>query len=171
MVAQDKTAVKKAVSAVRKATDRPLIVKLAPNVTDIGRMAGICEEAGADAVAVVNTYQGVAIDAEKMEPYFRRVVGGLSGPAIKPLALKAVRDVFKKVKIPVVGIGGIMNGIDVAEFLLCGAAAVEIGTATLRDPFSHGRILCEFKEYLERHGIKRARDLTGKLKEREQRPF
>lgn len=166
LVAQDKEAVKKVVRAVRKVSSKPLIVKLSPNVTDLGEIAKVCEASGADAVAVVNTYQGVAVDAEKMESYFSRVIGGLSGPAIKPLALKAVRDVYKAVKIPIVGIGGIMSGIDAAEFMLCGAGAVEVGTASLRDPFSHNRILGEFEEYLLRHGIKKARSLTGKLKEK-----
>lgn len=166
LTAQDKNAVQKAVKAVKKATDRPIIVKLSPNVTSIGDIARAAEKAGADAVAVVNTYQAVAVDAEKMAPYFSRVVGGLSGPAIKPLALKAVRDVYKAVKIPVIGIGGIMNGIDVAEFMLCGASAVEVGTATLRDPFAYNKILNEFLDYLKRHGIKKARSLTGKLKEK-----
>ena len=163
LVAQDKSAVKKAVKEVKKATKRPVIVKLSPNVTDIGEIAKAAEGSGADAVAVVNTYQGIAVDAEKMAPYFARVVGGLSGPAIKPLALKAVRDVFRAVKIPVVGIGGIMRGEDVAEFMLCGASAVEVGTATLRDPSIHGTILLEFIEYLKRHKIKRACDITGKI--------
>ncbi len=163
LVAQDKSAVKKAVKEVKKATKRPVIVKLSPNVTDIGEIAKAAEGSGADAVAVVNTYQGIAVDAEKMAPYFARVVGGLSGPAIKPLALKAVRDVFRAVKIPVVGIGGIMRGEDVAEFMLCGASAVEVGTATLRDPSIHGTILSEFIEYLKRHKIKRACDITGKI--------
>lgn len=163
LVAQDKTAVKKAVRTVKKATKRPVIVKLSPNVTDIGEIAKAAEASGADAVAVVNTYQGIAVDSERMEPYFARVIGGLSGPAIKPLALKAVRDVFRAVKIPVVGIGGIMSGNDVADFFLCGASAVEIGTANLRDPSIHGKILGEFKEYLKRHKIKKVSDLTGKI--------
>jgi dihydroorotate dehydrogenase (NAD+) catalytic subunit len=166
LAAQDKKTVDKIVKEVKKATKRPLIAKLSPNVTDLGEIARVAEGAGADAIAVVNTYQGVSVDAEKMAPYFSRVVGGLSGPAIKPLALKAVRDVHKAVKIPVVGMGGIMNGIDVAEFMLCGAAAVEIGTATLRDPFSHARILKEFESYLKRHNVSKARNLTGKLKEK-----
>lgn len=166
LVAQDKSAAAKTVKAVKKAIRRPLIVKLSPNVTDIGEIAKACEDAGADAVAAVNTFQGLAVDAEKMEAYFARVVGGLSGPAIKPLALKAVRDVYQAVKIPVIGIGGIMTGSDAAEFLLCGASAVEIGTATLRDPFAHDKIFDEFKEYLRKHKITKARSLTGKLKER-----
>jgi dihydroorotate dehydrogenase (NAD+) catalytic subunit len=163
LIAQDEKAVKKAVKDVKKTTSRPVIVKLSPNVTDIGGIAKAAEEAGADAVAVVNTYQGIAVDAESMAPYFSRIVGGLSGPAIKPLALKAVRDVFRAVKIPVVGIGGIMTGIDVAEFMLCGASAVEVGTANLRDPASQGRILTEFCEYLKKHKIKKASELVGKI--------
>jgi dihydroorotate dehydrogenase (NAD+) catalytic subunit len=166
LISQDKASAAKTVKAVKKAITRPLIVKLSPNVTDIGEIAKACEDAGADAIAAVNTFQGVAVDAEKMEAYFTRVAGGLSGPAIKPLALKAVRDVYKAVKIPVIGIGGIMTGVDVAEFLLCGASAVQIGTATLRDPFAYDSIFDEFKEYLGTHKIKKAKSLTGKLKER-----
>ncbi|HPN72912.1 MAG TPA: dihydroorotate dehydrogenase [Candidatus Omnitrophota bacterium] len=163
LLAQDAKAVAKTVKEARKATRRPIIVKLSPNVTDIGEIAVAAETAGADAIAAVNTYQGIVVDAERQRPYFNRVVGGLSGPAIKPLALKAVRDVYKAVKIPVVGIGGIMNGTDVAEFMLAGASAVQVGTASLRDPSAHGRILDEFLEYLGRHGVKRSRDLVGKI--------
>ncbi len=162
LVAQDKRAVEKVLRAVKAVTRVPLIAKLTPNVTDIGEIAVRAESSGADAVAVANTFQGVAVDAETMKPYFKRVVAGLSGPAIKPLALKAVMDAYRQVKVPVVGIGGIMTGIDAAEFMLCGAAAVEVGTATLRDPCSCSRVLEELQEYLKTKGVKKARELTGR---------
>ena len=163
LVAQDATATERAVAAVRKRVKRTLIAKLSPHVTDIGEIAKAAEAGGADAVALVNTYPGLAVDAEAMKPVLGNIVGGLSGPAIKPLALKAVRDAHREVNIPIVGIGGIMKGTDVAEFMLCGASAVEVGTANLADPAAHNRILKEFEEYLERKNIKKARDLVGKI--------
>ena len=107
----------------------------------------------------------MAVDAETMKPALGNVTGGLSGPAIKPMALKAVRDVYNSVKIPVIGMGGIMNGTDVAEFMLCGAKAVQIGTANLVDPARYDGILEEFKAYLKRKNIKKPSGLVGKLKE------
>ena len=106
----------------------------------------------------------MAIDAERMRPVLGNVTGGLSGPAIKPMALKAVHDVYKSVKIPVIGMGGIMTGLDAAEFMIAGASCVQIGTANLADPTSYKHILKEFKTYLEKKRIKKARDLTGRLK-------
>ncbi|MBD3426930.1 MAG: dihydroorotate dehydrogenase [Candidatus Omnitrophica bacterium] len=167
LIAQDARTSSAVIKAVRKRTGCPLIAKLTPNVTDITEIAKAVEEAGADAVALVNTYMGMSVDAETMRPVLGNMTGGLSGPAIKPLALKAVRDTYKKVRIPVIGIGGIMTGTDVAEFMLAGASAVQLGTSNLIDPSSYIRVLGEFEMYLQRHEITRASDLTGKLRERQ----
>ena len=164
LFAQDADATKRIVSSVKKKTKHPLIVKLTPNVTDIVPVAKAAEAGGADAVSLVNTYSGMAVDAETMKPLLGNVVGGLSGPAIKPLALKAVWDVYHGVTIPIVGIGGIMTGADAAEFMLCGASAVQAGTVNFVDPDAQKRILKEFKAYLRSQGIKRASELVGKLK-------
>jgi len=164
LFAQDPGITKEIVSAVRERTECALIVKLTPNVTDIAEAAKAAEAGGADAVSAVNTYLGMAVNAETMKPVLGNVVGGLSGPAIKPMALKAVRDVYNSVNIPVIGVGGIMTGVDVAEFMLCGASAVQVGTANLADPAAYDRVLEEFTEYLKRKKIEKAGSLTGKLK-------
>lgn len=163
LIAQDPRLTEEIVRTVKKETARPVIAKLTPNVTDIAEIAGAAEAGGADAVSLVNTYMGIAVDAYSMKPILGNCVGGLSGPAIKPLALKAVWDVYKKVKIPIIGIGGIMTGLDAAEFMLAGASAVEVGTANFTDPAICARILKEFKEYLNIKNIKSARELVGKL--------
>jgi dihydroorotate dehydrogenase (NAD+) catalytic subunit len=164
LFAQDADATKRIVSAVKKKTKRPLIVKLTPDVTDIVLIAKTAEASGADAVSLVNTYSGMAVDAETMKPLLGNVTGGLSGPAIKPLALKAVWDVYRGVTIPIVGIGGIMTGADAAEFMLCGASAVQVGTANFVDPDAQKRILKELKAYLKNKDMKRASELVGRLK-------
>lgn len=164
LIAQDAAATEEIVSLVRTRTKCALIAKLTPNVTDITAIAKAAEAGGADAVALINTYFGMAVDADTMKPLLGNVAGGLSGPAIKPMALKAVWDVSGAVKIPVVGMGGIMTGRDVAEFMLCGASAVEVGTASLVDPPACGRILEEFTEYLHKKNMKSARELVRKLK-------
>lgn len=164
LIAQDADQVNKIVSALKKKTKLPLITKLTPNVTDIVPIAKAAEDGGTDAVSLVNTYLGMAVDAENMKPVLGNVVGGLSGPAIKPMALKAVWDVYNNVKVPIIGIGGITRGTDVAEFMLCGATCVQVGTANLADPSAYTRISKEFKEYLKRKKIKKAADLIGKLK-------
>ena len=163
LIAQDAKATAALIKKVRKNTKQNIIAKLTPNVTDIATIAKAAEDSGADAVALVNTYLGMAVDAETQKPILGNIVGGLSGPAIKPMALKAVRDVYKKVKIPVIGIGGIMTGTCVAEFMLCGASAVQVGTANFTDPKIYEKILKEFKEYLKRKKIKAAKDLVGEL--------
>jgi dihydroorotate dehydrogenase (NAD+) catalytic subunit len=163
LIAQDPLATERTVKAVRKKVKCAVIAKLTPNVTDIAEIAEAAENGGADAVSLVNTYFAMAVDPFSMKPLLGNVTGGLSGPAIKPMALKAVWDVYNRVKVPVIGMGGIMNGLDVAEFMVSGASAVQIGTANLADPDSYKRILEEFKAYLKKRG-KDAKTVVGKLK-------
>ncbi|MFH1797980.1 MAG: dihydroorotate dehydrogenase [Candidatus Omnitrophota bacterium] len=163
LISQDPESAKKIVSSVRKRTKAALIAKLSPNVTDISLIAKAVEDAGIDAVSLVNTYSAMAVEAETMKPVLGNITGGLSGPAIKPMALKAVWDVYNRVDVPVIGIGGIMTGLDAVEFMLCGAAAVQIGTANFADPDAYGRILKEFKDYLKKKKIKKAASITGRL--------
>ncbi|MCF6357541.1 MAG: dihydroorotate dehydrogenase [Draconibacterium sp.] len=148
---------------VRKAYDKTLIVKLSPNVTDITDIAKAVEGQGADSVSLVNTFLGMAIDAEKRIPLLSTITGGLSGPAIKPIALRMVWQVYNAVKIPVIGIGGIMNATDAIEFMLAGATAIQVGTAIFKDPFAPVKIIEGINDYLERHNIQRVSDLTGAL--------
>ena len=136
------------VRAVRKETDKPLIVKLTPNVTDITEIAQAVEDAGADAVSLINTLLGMAVDLKKRRAVLARTVGGFSGPAVKPVALRMVWQTAQKVKIPVIGIGGINSGTDVVEFLAAGASAVGIGTAALMDPCAMVRIKSELIDYM-----------------------
>lgn len=148
---------------VRKAYSKTLIVKLSPNVTDISEIAKAVEGQGADSVSLVNTFLGMAIDSEKRIPLLSTVTGGLSGPAIKPLALRMVWQVANAVKIPVIGMGGIMNTADAIEFLLAGASAVQIGTALFKDPFIPLQIIKGIQDYLERHNLLSVRELIGGL--------
>jgi dihydroorotate dehydrogenase (NAD+) catalytic subunit len=164
LLAQDIEAVKQIVLAVKQQTNIPIIAKLTPNVTDIAAVAQAAEQGGADAVSLVNTFFGMAVDAETKKSLLGNIVGGLSGPAIKPLALRAVFEVYKNISIPIIGIGGIMTGIDVAEIMLCGASAVQIGTANLVDPDAYPKILQDFKDYLNQHNIDQLAELIGKLK-------
>jgi dihydroorotate dehydrogenase (NAD+) catalytic subunit len=148
---------------VRRATERPLIIKLSPNVTSIAQMAHIAEEAGANALSVANTFLGLAIDAETRRPRLQNVTGGLSGPAIKPLALRLVLESSRAVRIPVIGIGGITNAEDVIEFLLAGATAVQVGTASYADPRATENIVKDLRSWCLRHRVARPSDLTGAL--------
>ncbi len=152
------------VSAVRKAYKKTLIVKLSPNVTNIAEIALAAEAAGADSVSLINTLMGMAIDAEKMKPVLSTVTGGLSGPCVKPVALRMVWQVAKAVKIPVVGLGGIMNATDAVEFFLAGASAIEIGTANFIDPAISVKVVEGINDYLERHGCKSVKEIIGALK-------
>lgn len=152
------------VSAVRKAYKKTLIVKLSPNVTSIADIAMAAEAAGADSVSLINTLMGMAIDAEKMRPVLSTVTGGLSGPCVKPVALRMVWQVAKAVKIPVVGLGGIMNATDAVEFFLAGASAIEIGTANFIDPTVSLKVVEGINDYLERHGCKSVKEIIGALK-------
>ena len=151
------------VSAVRKAYDKVLIVKLTPNVTDITEIARAVEDAGADSVSLINTLMGMAIDAERRRPMLSTVTGGLSGPCVKPVALRMVWQVAHAVKIPVVGLGGIMNATDAVEFLLAGASAVEVGTANFVNPAATQDIIDGLDSYLDRHGFKSVNDIIGAL--------
>lgn len=151
------------VSAVKAVATRPVLVKLSPNVTSIPAIARAAEEAGADALSLVNTFLALAIDAESRRPRLGNGMGGLSGPAIKPVALRMVWEAFRAVKIPVVGLGGIATGLDAAEFMIAGATAVQVGTASFWDPGAPQRIAKELDAWLRKHRIASAAELTGTL--------
>ena len=149
------------VSAVRKVTRLPVIPKLTPNVTDVSSFARAAEDAGADAVSLVNTFLAMVIDVESRRPKISNVVGGLSGPAIRPIAVRMVWESFKAIKIPIIGMGGIAEAADAVEFMLAGSTAVQVGTANFADPFVWSKILDGLRDYLQRHRIDRAADLIG----------
>jgi dihydroorotate dehydrogenase (NAD+) catalytic subunit len=149
------------VTAVRKATKLPLIVKLSPNVTDIGLMARVAEDAGADAVSLINTLTGMTIDIQTRRPKLANITGGLSGPAVKPVAVRMVWEVYRSVKIPVIGMGGIMSGEDAVEFMLAGATAVAVGTANFINPRATLEILSGIESYMKEKKVADVRDLTG----------
>ena len=151
------------VKAVREVYKKTLIVKLSPNVTDITEIARAVEGAGADSVSLINTLLGMAIDAEKRRPILSTVTGGMSGAAVKPIALRMVYQVSKAVKIPVIGLGGIMNWKDAVEFLLAGASAIQIGTANFIDPAITVKVADGINEYLDRHGFTSVKDIIGGL--------
>lgn len=148
-------------SAVRKAYDGTMIVKLTPNVTDITEIARAVEATGADAVSLTNTFLGMAIDVEKRKPMLSTITGGLSGPCIRPIAVRMVWQVANAVKVPVVGLGGIASGRDAIEFLLAGATAVQIGTANFVDPQVTVKAIDYIEDYLKRHQIASVRELIG----------
>ncbi|OFW41716.1 MAG: dihydroorotate dehydrogenase B catalytic subunit [Acidobacteria bacterium RIFCSPLOWO2_12_FULL_67_14b] len=149
------------VSAVRKATHLPVIPKLTPNVTDVASFARASEDAGADAVSLVNTFLAMAIDVETRRPTISNVMGGLSGPAIRPIAVRMVWECYQLVKIPIIGMGGITNARDAIEFMLAGATAVQIGTQNFVDPFVWGKVLAGIEDYMTRHKVERLSDLIG----------
>jgi dihydroorotate dehydrogenase (NAD+) catalytic subunit len=151
------------VKAVREVYKKTLIVKLSPNVTDITEIARAAEASGADSVSLINTLLGMAIDAEKRRPLLSTVTGGMSGAAVKPIALRMVWQTAKAVKIPVVGLGGIMNWKDAVEFLLAGATAIEIGTANFIDPTVTVKVVEGINDYLDRHGFKSVNEIIGAL--------
>jgi len=151
------------VSAVKKVTPLPIIPKLTPNVTDVASFARAAEDAGADAVSLVNTFLGMAIDIETRRPKLSNIVGGLSGPAIRPIAVRMVYECHRAVKIPVIGMGGIASAADALEFVIAGAAAVQVGTANFVDPFIWTKLLDGIGDYLERHAVARVADLTGTI--------
>ena len=148
--------------AVRNAYSKPMIVKLSPNVTDIASIAKAVEAEGADAVSLTNTFLGMAIDVEKQAPILSTITGGLSGPCIRPIAVRMVWQVAKAVQIPVIGLGGIMNGRDALEFMLAGATAVEVGTANFINPAVTVEIVDYINDYCQRHGIDDINTIIGK---------
>jgi len=151
------------VRTVRRYSPRPLIVKLSPNVTSIGQMAHIAQEAGADAISLVNTFVAMSIDVKTRKPRIANVTAGLSGPAIKPIAVRMVYEASKSVQIPVIGMGGISTAADVVEFMLAGATAVQIGTANYWDPRASEKIVGELMRWCGEHEIQRVAELTGAM--------
>jgi dihydroorotate dehydrogenase (NAD+) catalytic subunit len=151
------------VRLVRESTIKPVIVKLSPNVTDIVEMAHACAEAGTDALSLINTLTGMAVDLQKRRPVLANVTGGLSGPAIKPVALRMVWQVAKAVQLPIIGIGGIMSATDALEFMVAGATAVQVGTANFLDPAAAQTIALDMERYLTGNSIASVRDMIGSL--------
>jgi dihydroorotate dehydrogenase (NAD+) catalytic subunit len=163
IIATDLRATSLVIGAVRANTRLPLWVKLSPNVTDISEFARAAQDAGADAISLINTFVGMAVDAETRRPMLANVTGGLSGPAIKPIALHMVHRAARAVRIPVIGVGGIRSGRDAVEFLLCGARAVQVGTATFYNPRAPVLVVDELTDYLVRHNIRDVNELVGAL--------
>ncbi|MSO48486.1 MAG: dihydroorotate dehydrogenase [Acidobacteria bacterium] len=151
------------VSAVRKVTSLPLVPKLTPNVTDPASFARASEDAGADAISLVNTFLAMAIDVETRKPKLTNVMGGLSGPAIRPIAVRMVWECRQAVKLPIIGMGGIANATDALEFIIAGADAVQVGTANFVYPTLWTEMIDSINNYLDRHGIARVADLVGKM--------
>jgi dihydroorotate dehydrogenase (NAD+) catalytic subunit len=151
------------VSAIRKVTSLPVIPKLTPNVTDPSSFARAAEEAGADAISLVNTFLAMAIDVETRRPKLSNVMGGLSGPAIRPIAVRMVWECRQAVKLPIIGMGGIQTTSDALEFIIAGAAAVQVGTANIVDPFIWPTLISGLTDYMRRHQIARVSDLVGRL--------
>ncbi len=165
--AHDPNATREVVAAVVGETSLPVFVKLSPNVTDLAEIARAAVDAGADGLTLVNTVMGLVIDAETRRPVLGGGGGGLSGPAIKPIAVRAVHTVTRALPgVPVIGTGGVQSGVDAVEMLLAGASAVAVGTANFRDPRAPYRVLDELCDWCARHDVARVRDLTGALEER-----
>jgi len=158
---QDPAVLARLTRAVRRATSLPLLVKLSPNVTDIAEMARVCEGEGADGIAAINTLKALVVDVETRRPSLSNGLGGLSGPAIRPVALRMVWQCAQAVEIPVCGIGGICTAEDAIQFLLCGAAAVQVGTANFLNPMASVEVAEGIGEYCARHGVERVSDLVG----------
>ncbi len=151
------------VSSIRKVTKLPVIPKLTPNVTDVASFARAAEEAGADAISLVNTFLAMAIDVETRRPKLSNVLGGLSGPAIRPIAIRMVWECYQAVKLPILGMGGIATVEDALEFIIAGSTAVQVGTMNFVDPFIWTKLLAGIESYLERHTIARIQDLVGRV--------
>jgi dihydroorotate dehydrogenase (NAD+) catalytic subunit len=151
------------VSAVKKVTHLPVIPKLTPNVTDVASIAKAAEDAGADAVSLVNTFLAMAIDVETRRPKLSNIVGGLSGPAIRPIAVRMVYECRRAVKIPVIGMGGIATAEDALEFIIAGATAVQVGTANFVDPFIWSKLTAGIEKYMQRHNVRRVAELVGSI--------
>lgn len=160
----DPKAAREVVELVRNSTSKPLIVKLSPNVTDIVAMAKACVDAGADALSLINTLTGMAIDLAQRRPILANITGGLSGPAIKPVALRMVWQVAHSVSVPIIGIGGIMSATDALEFILAGATAIQVGTANFLDPSAAQTIAADMETYLAENDISDIHELIGALK-------
>jgi len=163
LTAQDEKAVHEVIKMVRSLTSLTLIAKLSPCVTDITKIARAAEAAGADAVSLINTYSAMAVDIDTKKPLVGNITGGLSGPAIKPMALKMVWDTYNKVKLPIVGIGGIADYKDAIEFILCGASAIQIGTATFVNPRTPADVISGIKRYMAENKINNVNNLVGGL--------
>ena len=161
---QDPAVLAALVRAVRGATGAPLLVKLSPNVTDIGEMARVCEGEGADGLSLINAVQALEVDVERRRPVLSNGLGGLSGPAIRPIALRMVWQASRAVKLPICGIGGITSAEDAIKFLLCGATAVQVGTWNYLEPGAAGDVAEGIATYAARHGFPRVTDLVGALK-------
>ena len=162
---QDPAVLAGLIRAVRSATSLPLLVKLSPNVTDIAEMARVCEAEGADGISLINAVQALEIDVETRRPVLWNGLGGLSGPAIRPIALRMVWQCARAVSLPICGIGGISSGEDAVKFLLAGACAVQVGTANYLDPMASARVVEGIEAYCERHGVSRVSELCGALEE------
>ncbi len=160
---KDPDAAFRVVSRVRKSTSKHLMVKLSPNVSDIGRIAVSVEKAGADAISLINTLTGLAVDIDTFKPVLANVTGGLSGPAVKPVALRMVWEAAQQVDIPVIGIGGITDAADALEFIVAGATAVQVGTASLVDPSALAKIVDGIRKFLVKRNIDRVSDIVGSL--------
>ena len=151
------------VTACRKVTQLPLITKMSPNVINITPYARAAEEAGSDALAVTNSYPAMAIDINTRKPKLANVTGGLTGPCIKPIAIKLVWESAKAVKIPIIGMGGIQNAADAIEFMMAGATAVAVGTANFYEPQTSLQVIAGIREFMQKHGIKDVREITGSV--------
>jgi dihydroorotate dehydrogenase (NAD+) catalytic subunit len=160
---QDPTVLAQLVRAVRQATAAPLLIKLSPNVTSIAEMARVCEGEGADGISLINAVQALEVDVERRRPVLSNVLGGLSGPAIRPIALRMVYQASQAVSIPLCGIGGISNAEDAVKFLLCGASAVQVGTGNYLNPGLAGEVADGIADYAARHGFSRVTELVGAL--------
>lgn len=155
--------VKEVTSKVRKVLNKPLIVKLTPNVSNIGEIAKGAEDSGADGVSLINTLLGMKIDIEKKRPVLANNTGGLSGPAIRPVAVRMVYEVAQAVNIPILGMGGIVNGEDAIEFLLAGASAISIGAGNFQDPYTSINTINEIEQYMKKHNIENINDIVGQV--------
>lgn len=153
----------KVVSSVRKVSDLPLIVKLSPNVTDISQIARMAEDGGANAISLINTLTGMSVDIKTRRPKLANITGGLSGPAVKPVGVRMVWEVFKAVKIPIIGMGGIMDGEDAVEYILAGATAVAVGTSNFINPTATIDVIAGIKKYMSEQGVSDISDLIGGL--------
>ena len=164
LFAQDEKETASIVRLVKRNTRKPIIAKLSPNVADITEIAKSAERAGADSLSLVNTLLGMAVDIDTNSPRLGNVAGGLSGPCIKPVALRMVWEVYNSVKIPIIGIGGIMNAQDAIEFMLCGASAIQLGTANFVNPKVSTEVLLGLEKYITKNKIKQIKDIVGTLK-------